>query len=151
MELNNAVLVNEEEITLLIPHRVPFVMVDQLLHNDEKITISSFVVKSDNLFLENDVLTEPALIENIAQTAALRVGYPIYQAIKEGKDLKAHLGFIAAITDLRVYDLPPLGAELQTKVLFEKEVMDIFLVSGGVYYLGKCLAECRMKIFAKRK
>lgn len=151
MELHKNVLVEEEEIIRLIPHRVPFVMVDRLLYNDDTKTISSFKVKSDNIFLKENELGEPALIENIAQTAALRIGYPIYVEQKNGKDVQAHLGFIAAITNLKVHSLPPLGAELQTEVVFENEVLDVFLISGATYYQNECLAECKMKIFVKRK
>lgn len=151
MELNKNVLVEENEIIRLIPHRAPFVMVDRLLYNDDSKTISTFKVKSDNIFLNDNELGEPALIENIAQTAALRIGYPIYVEQKNGKNVKAHLGFIAAITNLKVYSLPPLGAELQTEVTFENEVLDVFLISGATYYQNERLAECKMKIFVKRK
>ncbi len=151
MELNTDVLVAENEIIHLIPHRNPFVMVDKLVFSDEKKAISTFKVLEDNIFIENEVLTEPALIENIAQTAALKIGYPVYLASREGQPAKAHLGFIGAITSLRVHQLPPIGAELRTEVIFENEVLDVFLFGGAAYYKNECLAECKMKIFVKRK
>ncbi len=151
MALNTDVLVAENEIVHLIPHRIPFIMVDKLVFNDEKKAVSTFRVQEDNLFIEKGHLTEPALIENIAQTAALKIGYPVYLASREGKPAKASLGFIGAITNLTIHQLPPVGAELKTEVLFENEVLDVFLFGGAVYYKNECLAECKMKIFVKRK
>lgn len=143
-------LVEGDEIVLLIPQRAPFVMVDKLLHNDELKTVSAFKVRPDNIFLTDGILHEPALIENIAQTAALRIGYPLYLDYKEGKEPSAQLGFIGAISKLKVYDLPPEGTEIVTTVLFEKEVMDVILISGRVTLGEKTLVECEMKIFIKK-
>jgi 3-hydroxymyristoyl/3-hydroxydecanoyl-(acyl carrier protein) dehydratase len=63
------------DITSLIPQKYPFVMVGKLLLVDETLTKSSFVIKSDNLFVKNGFFQEAGLMENIAQTAALRAGY----------------------------------------------------------------------------
>ena len=50
-------------------------MVDKLVYFDEKTTTTSFLVREDNLFVENGRLNACALAENIAQTCAARLGY----------------------------------------------------------------------------
>ena len=63
------------DIHELLPQREPFVMVDKLVYFDEKTTTTSFLVREDNLFVENGRLNACALAENIAQTCAARLGY----------------------------------------------------------------------------
>ncbi len=64
-----------ENITSLIPQKYPFVMVDKLLYIDETSARSSFYIKGDNVFVKNGFFTEGGLLENMAQTAALKAGY----------------------------------------------------------------------------
>lgn len=150
METYSQVLVDGSEILELIPHRAPFVMVDKLLHTDDVKTISAFTIRPDNIFSFNGFLAEPALVENIAQTAALRIGYAIYQERLQGNGSNITVGFIGAVTDLLVHELPAVGTEIISIVKFEKEVMDIVLISGKATQNGRTLAECEMKIFIKR-
>ncbi|MCX6297407.1 MAG: hypothetical protein NTX97_15380 [Bacteroidetes bacterium] len=64
-------------ISLLIPQKPPFEMVDKLWYNDDSKTISGFSIKENNIFCENGFFSESGIVENIAQTAALRVGYMV--------------------------------------------------------------------------
>jgi hypothetical protein len=59
----------------LLPQQPPFVMVDGLLHFDKVKTITRLLVKSDNIFVENGEFSASGVIENIAQTCAVRMGY----------------------------------------------------------------------------
>src|SRR4051812_15066149 len=68
----NQMLVTIENIISFIPQKPPFVMIDQLISSDETSTRTGFQVRADNIFVEDGFLTEPALVENIAQTAAAR-------------------------------------------------------------------------------
>ncbi len=64
-----------KDILPLIPQRPPFVMVDTLVTAGENNARTKLKIRSDNIFVKENQLTEPALIENIAQTAAARMGY----------------------------------------------------------------------------
>jgi len=150
METFTPALVEEAEITELIPQRFPFIMVHRLLHSDEEKTICSFTVREDNIFTIAGVLEEPALIENIAQTAATRIGYSIYKAKLEGKESAVQVGFIGAISNLSITELPKLGAEVITEVTFEKEVLDVILIKGVSTVDNREMACCEMKIFIKK-
>ena len=53
-----------------IPQKPPMVMVNSIIEASGTTTVTSFLVKEDNIFMEDGFLREPALIENIAQSAA---------------------------------------------------------------------------------
>ena len=135
-------LIAKEHIQALIPQRPPFVMIDQLVGFDEKSTRTAFQVRSDNIFVVNGELREPGLVENIAQTAAARAGYTSQQ---ENKPVL--VGFIGAVKDLHVFDLPKTGDILETEISIENQVFDATLISGKVKCNGVIFAECEMKIF----
>ena len=91
-------LISKENITSIIPQRAPFVMIDSLLTADESGFKTEFKIAENNLFLENAILSESALIENIAQTCAAGFGY--LNSLEEGGEPK--LGFIGAVTQVQV-------------------------------------------------
>ena len=50
-------------------------MVDTLIYHDEEKTTTGFLIQKDNIFVEDGVLTEEGIIENMAQSSALRTGW----------------------------------------------------------------------------
>ncbi len=135
-------LVNKENITNFIPQRAPFIMIDELIHANEKGFSTRFNVLSSNIFMENNILSESALVENVAQTCAGGFGYLAQQET----DSEPKIGFIGAITRLTVHQLPQANAELKTEVEILTTFGTIHLVKGIVYENEKPLIECQMKI-----
>lgn len=135
-------LSNDFDITRVIPQRPPFVMVDELVQDDEAVTRTRFRVKPQQLFLENDRLEAAALVENIAQTAAAGVGY---KALQSGQPVQ--IGFIGAIRNLVVHELPSTGDLLETETKLVNTVFNVSVVEGTVSANGRVLATCEMKIF----
>ena len=85
------------DVLTLLPQRPPFVMIDRLIHFDEVVTTTQLEVRPDNLFMEADgLLNNCALVENIAQTCAARMGYINQYIYKE----RVRLGFIGSIKKL---------------------------------------------------
>ena len=130
------------DIISLIPQRPPFVMIDRLTGYNETIATTAFVVKPENVFVENGRLTEPGLVENIAQTAAARAGYI---AKKENKPVQ--LGYIGAIKNLVIHALPFVNDELTTEISITNQIFDVTLVTGKISCKESLLASCEMKIF----
>ena len=64
-----------DNILDLIPQRAPIVMVDEFLGIEDSVSRTRFTVTQDNIFVDNNKLSECGLIEHIAQSAAARVGY----------------------------------------------------------------------------
>ncbi len=134
--------ISDNELLELIPQRPPVVMIDKFLYSDETTSISGLLIPPTCVFCENGFLSESGLVENIAQTAAAGVGYGCK---KENK--KVPLGFIAAIKNLEIFDLPSQGNELRTEVKIINQVMDVTIISGIVSTGTTLLAQCEMRIF----
>lgn len=132
----------DENIQDLIPQRPPFVMVGQLLGTDERVTRTSFRIREDNIFVAGGLFTEPGLLENIAQTAAARAG-----AIARIENKPVRVGYIGAVKNLEILDLPKTGDELITEIRIEDQVFDVTLISGKVWCNEMVVARCEMKIF----
>jgi predicted hotdog family 3-hydroxylacyl-ACP dehydratase len=132
----------EQDIVSLIPQRPPFVMIDEIVYSDENSTRSSFVVKASNIFVANNVLQEPGLVENIAQTAAARAGYTAKQ---ENKPVR--LGYIGAIKNLEINSLPAVNETITTEITIVHQVFDVSVISGKIICNNIVLAQCEMKIF----
>ena len=116
------------DIHELLPQREPFVMVDKLVYFDEKTTTTSFLVREDNLFVENGRLNACALAENIAQTCAARLGYVNKYILKRG----IQIGFIGAVKDMKVIDTPVVGDVLTTTIHVLEQIMGLTLVTAVI-------------------
>lgn len=133
-----------EDIIDLIPQKPPFVMVGKLLSVNENTTRSSFVIKADNVFVKNNQFQEAGLMENIAQTAALRAGY-----MAQAENKPVVVGYIGAVKDFEVFSLPNVGDELTTEINIENQVFDVTVITGKVWCNEQLLAQCEMKVFSQ--
>jgi predicted hotdog family 3-hydroxylacyl-ACP dehydratase len=135
-------LIEGDKILEFIPQRPPIVMVDKLISVEEGKTITGLRVEPDNIFTLDGVFREPGLIENIAQSAAVGVGW-----LCRSKEEEVPTGFIGAIKNLVIHFLPEVYSELTTEITVEYQVMDATLIRGCTFCQGKLVAECEMKIF----
>ncbi len=135
-------LIDSNTITTYIPQRFPFVMVDQLISASETQFESKFTIKDDNIFLENGILSESALIENIAQTCAAGFGYVGSQNGEEA----GKLGFIGSVTRLEVLGIAKKDDQISTKVSVISTFDTIHLIEGTAFHGDTPLLTCQMKI-----
>ena len=136
-------LVSKEDILNFIPQRAPFVMVDNLLVANEVDGFkTSFQVQSDNIFIENGIVSEGALVENVAQTCAAGFGYISQQ---QGNK-EPQLGFIGAVSKLKVHGVAKPNDVLNTEVSVVSTFDRVSLIQGIVKRDGASLLECQMKI-----
>ena len=152
MKTTDQPIISGAGVSALIPQKPPIEMVDKLWYNDETTTISGLTISSDNIFCRNGVFTEPGIIENIAQTAALRVGYMASVANASSAEKKSPpIGYIGAIKKLLIHRLPELGSELKTEVHVDNIIFDVTIISGKTMVNDEVIAECEMKIFLKKE
>jgi predicted hotdog family 3-hydroxylacyl-ACP dehydratase len=137
MDLHTDINVRE-----LLPQQGKFVMIDHLRYLDETTVISSMTVDDDNIFVEENTFTEPGIIENIAQTAAARMGY--IGKYVNGNDVK--LGFIGEIKDLVIERCPCTGEELITSVEITTEIFSTLMIQAKVTVNNELIAHGCMKI-----
>jgi predicted hotdog family 3-hydroxylacyl-ACP dehydratase len=137
-------LADKNTITNFIPQRSPMVMIHNLVEASEAKAVTQLTVLSDNIFFTNNKLGEPGLLENIAQTAAVQVGYVCAQ-----RNIPVPIGYIAAIKDLSIFNLPSEKTTITTTVTVKNQVMDITLVEGEIKQNDEVLCRCEMRIFVK--
>lgn len=138
-----------EKVLSLIPQKKPFVMLDELISSDDVSSISRLTISKENIFTQNGEFIEPGLIENIAQTGALRAGY-MYSKLKEKDDSMAPpIGYIGAIKNLKIANLPRVGDYIETTLSVENQVFDITMIKGVIKLKGEVIASCNMKIFVQ--
>ena len=130
------------DVKTIIPQQTPFVMIDRLLHFDKVFTRTEFVIRADNMFVEEGKFLEAGLIENIAQTCAARLGYINTVILKD----VVHLGFIGAMKSLIINKLPDIHSKLETTIEVVNEVFNITLVNATTRCNGEVLVTCEMKI-----
>ena len=134
--------IHTNNITDYIPQRTPIVMIGGLLEVKDNITRTGLHIAADNLFVEDGKLTPPGLLENMAQTAAARAGYVARQ-----ENTPVPIGFIGAVKDFEVFDLPPAGSFIETITEIQTQVFNATMVAGKVLLNGKVMAQCELKIF----
>ena len=139
-------LVDSNNVIHLIPQKHPMVMVDGLISNDDSATISKLEITEQNIFCRNGYFQEPGLIENIAQTAALRAGYEADQ-----NDEEPAVGYIGSVKRMMIYELPIDNDILSTKITIVNRLMNVLIIKGEVMVGVKLMAEGEMNIFLQPK
>lgn len=135
-------LINKEKIQTYIPQRAPFVMIDTLVLATDNAFESQFEIQADNIFIEDGILSESAMVENVAQTCAAGFGYVGSQNGEEA----GKLGFIGAVSKLTVKQLPKTSDVLTTKIEILNTFDAIHLIQGTVFSNDHELMSCQMKI-----
>ena len=135
----------KERIVKYLPQRDPFVMVESLWINNETTTVTSLTINDSNCLTENGFFTESGLLENMAQTAAVRVGYGFTE-----KGLDVPVGFITAIKELKVHAYPKVGEVIYTEAEHINDVMNFSIVKGRVYVNQQLMAEAEVRVFINK-
>lgn len=134
--------IHTDDITAYIPQRAPIVMIGGILEVKENITRTGLQIAPDKLFVEEGVLKSPGLLENMAQTAAARVGY-----IAQQENAPVPIGFIGGVKDFEVFEFPPAGSFIETTTEIVSQVFNATMVAAKVQLNGKVIAQCELKIF----
>jgi len=125
----------------LIPQRPPMVMIDRLVHAEEKTAGGKLLITATNVFCHDGHFQEAGLVEFIAQTAAAWTGY---KQLSAGKEIR--LGFIGSVKNIVVHSLPEVDTEIESEMVLDSEVLGYTIVTGRVFRSGNLLAECEMRI-----
>ncbi|ASW75636.1 FabZ [Chryseobacterium piperi] len=140
----NLPISDKDFIESLIPQRHPFVMVHELTEYSESHLVSGFIIKQENIFVQNGTFQASGLIEHQAQSVALHTGYKYYLLGKE-----APTGYIGAIKSFDAEMLPKVGDLLKTEVTILNEVMGVTLVNCITKLNDVVIANSQMKTVVK--
>jgi predicted hotdog family 3-hydroxylacyl-ACP dehydratase len=123
-----------------LPHRPPFVMIDSI-ERQVDCAIGRFRIEAENVLVEDGFFSESGLVEHMAQTAGAGLPQP------EGGSAPS-VGYIGALKDLKIEQLPSVGETIITEVSFLHQVMNAHIVQAQVRNeAGDLLASCELKIF----
>ncbi|HEY9044412.1 MAG TPA: 3-hydroxyacyl-ACP dehydratase [Ohtaekwangia sp.] len=137
-------LATKQTITQYIPQRDPIVMIHNLVEVSDEHAVTQLAIAPDNVFVADGYFAEPGLVENIAQTAAVHVGYQCQQ-----KNIPVPIGYIAAVRDLQIHSLPKQNSTITTSIRIVNQVLELTIAQGRVEQDGQLLCSCEMRIFAK--
>lgn len=137
-------LATKENIQQYIPQRLPMVMVDDLLEASESHAVTRLLIGNENIFAEKGYLTEPGMVENIAQTAAAQVGYHCIV-----RRMPVPVGYIAAVKNLQINRLPACNTAITTTIRITNQVLDVTVAEGKIQQGDFVCCTCEMRIFVK--
>ena len=143
----NETILRSIDIHELLPQQEPFVMVSRLVHLDDVRTACELDISADNIFVDKGRLSASGLIENVAQTCAARIGYVNKYILKKA----VQIGFIGAVRNMDIIDLPEVGQQITTIVDVKEEVFGMTLASAVVKHGERILVTTEMKIAVKEK
>lgn len=123
-----------------LPQRMPIVMVDGILAYSPEKLVANFHIPHPYLFVEHGVLTEPGLIEHMAQSVALHTGFAYYIENKQ-----APVGYLGSINTLQIFELPPVFSTISSEVTIKETFFGVTLVEISAKANGKLIAQAQMK------
>lgn len=134
----------DTDILNLIPQRAPIVMVSALYKADDTQAETGLTILEDNMFLEDNHLRTPGIIEHIAQSAAAYLGY---QTLLHKETIK--LGYIGEVKRCEIGTHPEVGQELLTHLTLLAEVDGVRLIQAETTCQNQIVCTCQMKLFLK--
>lgn len=134
-------------VTDLLPQVEPFVFVDKLtdFNYETYACKTSFLITQHTLLVEDNYLTEAGLLENIAQTCAVQIGFVNKFILK--KDIQ--IGFIGAVKNLKITNFACVGDRLETTIKVLIEFADMKIAYCAVCIDNEIIAEGELKIALK--
>ena len=133
------------DVRELLPQQPPFVMVGSMTYYDERVVKAETAITEENIFVDDTYFSASGLLENIAQTCALRLGYVNKYILKKN----IQIGYIGAIRNFRVERLPRVGETIQTEVEALEDVFGMTLAEATIKSEGEVLAATEIKIAVK--
>ena len=135
------------KVTDLLPQAAPFLFVDKLtdFNYETYACKTSFLISENTLLVEDNCLTEAGLLENIAQTCAVQIGFVNKYILK--KDIQ--IGFIGAVKNLKITNFARLNDTLETTIEILTEFADMKIAYCMVCVDNKIVAEGELKIALK--
>jgi len=141
------------DISNFLPHRPPFLLLDKILNLTDDEVSASFLIKEDNLFVENNHFNEMGLVENAAQTCSSIVGRSYFDDDDtEGEGAKL-IGFISAIKKITAFSCPKVGSTIISKAKltsrFDTDSYSVCALECNIFEGSTLLLSCEMNLIIK--
>ncbi len=130
------------DVHTVLPQQEPFVMVGNLIAFSSDASTTETVINETNIFVDNGHFSPSGMMENIAQTCAARVGF--YNKYVLHKDVQ--VGFIGAVRNYVINELPSVGTVIHTKVDILQDIFGMTLANAEVVSGDKVYATAEIKL-----
>lgn len=130
------------DVHTVLPQQEPFVMVGNLIAFTSDASTTETVISDTNIFVDNGYFSPSGMMENIAQTCAARVGF--YNKYVLHKDVQ--VGFIGAVRNYVINELPAAGTTIYTKVDILQDIFGMTLANARVVSGDKVYATAEIKL-----
>ena len=131
----------------LLPQQEPFVMIGSLIHYDDARTVTETVISPDNIFVDDGRFSATGLIESVAQTCAVRIGFVNKYILHSG----IQIGVIGAVKNLNILSFPSEGQTITTTVDIVSQLLGMTLAKGVVTCGGETILTTEIKIAIREK
>ena len=126
----------------VLPQQKPFVMVGHLTHFEMTTSTTETKIVESNIFVDDGRFSAAGMMENIAQTCAARIGFYNKYILKN----EVQVGFIGAVRNYEIIDLPTVGSTIHTTVDILEEVFGMTLANAKIMCDGKVMATAEIKL-----
>lgn len=130
------------DVHTLLPQQEPFVMIGQLIHFDMIETVTETSIVENNIFVQGGIFSSTGMLENIAQTCAVRIGYINKYINKKG----IQIGLIGAVKNYEVFENPIVGSRIKTTIKVKEEIFGMILAEAIVECNDVHIAKTEIKI-----
>lgn len=141
------------EISNFLPHRPPFLMLDKILILTDEEVSASFLIKQDNLFVENNYFNEMGLIENAAQTCSSIVGKSYFDDDDTEGTGANLIGFISAIKKVTAFSCPKVGSTIISSAKltsrFDTDDYSVCSLECNIFEATTLLLSCELNLMIK--
>ena len=131
----------------VIPHRFPMRMIDSLEEWNNESAVSTVVFSKEHMAVSEGFVTEPALVEALAQTVAAMEGMRNIDKAEPDDDLAEQPGMLCGVTDFVVEKKPKAEKPLKIEVHVQKRLGSMFLVDGKITCNNELIATGSLKLF----
>ncbi|KJD33748.1 ABC transporter permease [Tamlana sedimentorum] len=140
---------SEINISELLPHRPPFLMVDKVISIDDERVSAQFFIKESSIFNDNGRFAEAGLIEHAAQTCSCIVGKSFY----DNKSTVKLIGFISAIKKVTIYSLPKINTTITSQASlisrFDADDYSLCNIECAISQDDKELVSCNLNLIIR--
>lgn len=139
----------EFKINDLIPQRAPFQLIDEVKEAHDNTIVTGLTISEKHVLVKNTMVSEAALVENIAQSAAALSG--VQMQLEQNENSSPKVGVIGSVDRLKILKVLKAPAVLTTRVERTMDFGSFSVVHGEVYCEDELIASCDMKIFIHEK
>jgi len=130
------------DVHTVLPQQEPFVMVGCLTHFEMTTSTTETKILESNIFVDGDRFSAAGMMENIAQTCAARIGFYNKYILKKG----VQVGFIGAVRNYEIVELPTVGSTIYTTVDILEEVFGMTLANAKIVCDDRVMATAEIKL-----